>query len=207
MLFRVDPSTGIRTIVSDFNDATQGQVGGTTLDVAVEPNGNILVTDLQPSGVLPRGVPFRVNPSTGARTILSDFGNLGQGPKGAAPCDVVVYAICGDGNPDPFEECDDGNTLNGDGCSATCKVEAGFVACSKRIANMVGTSGNDIIVGTDGGDVIAGLGGDDMIFASAGKDVVCEGSGNDFIEGASNNQLVREHLQRPLSLAPADVWP
>jgi cysteine-rich repeat protein/predicted outer membrane repeat protein len=31
--------------------------------------------------------------------------------------------VCGDAIPDPFEECDDGNTVSGDGCSATCKVE------------------------------------------------------------------------------------
>ncbi len=32
--------------------------------------------------------------------------------------------ICGDGGLDPGEECDDGNTTGGDGCSATCLAEA-----------------------------------------------------------------------------------
>src|SRR5262245_40281297 len=32
-------------------------------------------------------------------------------------------AICGDGIPDAGEECDDGNTVSGDGCSATCVFE------------------------------------------------------------------------------------
>jgi fibro-slime domain-containing protein len=36
---------------------------------------------------------------------------------------------CGDGNIDPGEECDDGNGLDGDGCSSACKEESGF-ACS-----------------------------------------------------------------------------
>jgi cysteine-rich repeat protein len=31
--------------------------------------------------------------------------------------------ICGDGVRDPKEECDDGNRVNGDGCSDTCKIE------------------------------------------------------------------------------------
>jgi fibro-slime domain-containing protein len=37
-------------------------------------------------------------------------------------------AVCGDGNVDMAagEECDDGNTVPGDGCSADCKLEAGF---------------------------------------------------------------------------------
>ena len=36
--------------------------------------------------------------------------------------------ICGDGrNFHTFaNECDDGNTVNGDGCSSTCTVENGF---------------------------------------------------------------------------------
>jgi len=31
--------------------------------------------------------------------------------------------VCGDGFVEPGEECDDGNTVNGDGCSSTCKRE------------------------------------------------------------------------------------
>lgn len=34
-------------------------------------------------------------------------------------------AVCGDGTLDPGEECDDGNTADDDGCSATCLVEEG----------------------------------------------------------------------------------
>ena len=32
---------------------------------------------------------------------------------------------CGDGNLDSGEECDDGNNINGDGCSGVCKTESG----------------------------------------------------------------------------------
>ena len=34
---------------------------------------------------------------------------------------------CGDGIVFDDEECDDGNNLDGDGCSKDCKVEAGYV--------------------------------------------------------------------------------
>ena len=34
-----------------------------------------------------------------------------------------VYPYCGDGNIDAWEECDDGNNINGDGCNATCWFE------------------------------------------------------------------------------------
>lgn len=43
---------------------------------------------------------------------------------------------CGDGTVDPSEECDDGNTNDGDGCDASCREEAGVcvpvleVACN-----------------------------------------------------------------------------
>lgn len=40
-----------------------------------------------------------------------------------------VQQICGDSIQSSNEICDDGNSTNGDGCSATCTVEAGF-ACT-----------------------------------------------------------------------------
>ncbi len=33
--------------------------------------------------------------------------------------------VCGNGVPDLGEQCDDGNTTNGDGCSSSCKLETG----------------------------------------------------------------------------------
>lgn len=35
----------------------------------------------------------------------------------------LVPVACGDGKIDPGEQCDDGNTANGDGCSAQCQIE------------------------------------------------------------------------------------
>mmetsp|Transcript_14182 Transcript_14182/g.33441 ORF Transcript_14182/g.33441 Transcript_14182/m.33441 type:complete len:622 (-) Transcript_14182:216-2081(-) len=59
-----------------------------------------------------------------------EAGHVCKGDVGAAStCRKVV---CGDGNVDTAqdgsakEECDDGNTEDGDGCSATCAFEAGF---------------------------------------------------------------------------------
>ena len=40
---------------------------------------------------------------------------------------VACAAVCGDGNVDAVEGCDDGNKTDGDGCSAQCTVESGFV--------------------------------------------------------------------------------
>jgi cysteine-rich repeat protein len=37
--------------------------------------------------------------------------------------EIQLAPSCGDGHVDPGEECDDGNTVSGDGCSATCQDE------------------------------------------------------------------------------------
>jgi fibro-slime domain-containing protein len=39
--------------------------------------------------------------------------------------------VCGDGNKDAKEDCDDGNQVNGDGCSKDCKAEGGFTCTDK----------------------------------------------------------------------------
>lgn len=43
---------------------------------------------------------------------------------------VGAHAACGDGAVDPDEQCDDGNTAAGDGCSATCMDENDGGCCS-----------------------------------------------------------------------------
>lgn len=44
--------------------------------------------------------------------------------------------VCYDGSYDPLAEgCDDGNSMNGDGCSKQCLVEAGW-ECSNFIGGM-----------------------------------------------------------------------
>lgn len=46
----------------------------------------------------------------------------------------AVALVCGDSEPSAGEQCDDGNTVNGDGCSSDClSVEAGF-SCTDAIA-------------------------------------------------------------------------
>ena len=88
-LFRVDPTTGTRTLLSDFGNAGQGPLGNDLFGVALEAGGAILVIDPS-AGTVNRGALFRVDPTTGTRTLLSDFGNAGQGPLGTSPFGVAV---------------------------------------------------------------------------------------------------------------------
>ncbi len=41
----------------------------------------------------------------------------------SCPSDCMTGSTCGDGFLQPGEVCDDGNTLNGDGCSSDCQPE------------------------------------------------------------------------------------
>jgi hypothetical protein len=50
--------------------------------------GDVLVADGNGGATL-QGALFRVDPTSGQRTILSDFGNAAQGPTGNSPEGVV----------------------------------------------------------------------------------------------------------------------
>jgi len=59
-----------------------------------------------------------------ANGISCDNCTLGYG---ISPQDqTLCITICGDGILMPTEQCDDGNKLSGDGCSASCIVEDYF---------------------------------------------------------------------------------
>ena len=49
---------------------------------------------------------------------------------------IVFGGYCGDGVRDPcYEECDDGNKVNGDGCSSTCEIENIAPVCGDKQCN------------------------------------------------------------------------
>ena len=48
----------------------------------------------------------------------------------ADPAACLPPGVCGDGKAGLGESCDDGNTTPGDGCSATCQIEAPYWACA-----------------------------------------------------------------------------
>jgi len=49
--------------------------------------------------------------------------------------DILCSATCGNGVLNAGESCDDGNTREGDGCSASCQSEAAAVAGTVAVAN------------------------------------------------------------------------
>jgi hypothetical protein len=58
--------------------------------MAVQADGGILVSDLS-GGTGGAGALFRVDAGTGARTLLSDFGDGAQGPLGVNPFGVAIH--------------------------------------------------------------------------------------------------------------------
>jgi hypothetical protein len=83
-LYRVDPVTGYRSLLSNFNNTAQGAdvvyLGDTGLTVE-KPSGRILANS---GGYVnaPRNLLLRIDPITGQRAVLSDFDNPAQGPTG-----------------------------------------------------------------------------------------------------------------------------
>jgi hypothetical protein len=86
-LFAVNTSTGARTILNDFGNASQGPIGGGGIKgVAVYPGEFGLLTTVfvidSKAGTNGLGAVFEIDPFTGSRTVATDFGNSNQGPLG-----------------------------------------------------------------------------------------------------------------------------
>jgi fibro-slime domain-containing protein len=66
------------------------------------------------------------------------------------PCVKAVGNVCGDGKVAGNEQCDDGNTTNGDGCSSTCAVETGYTCpTAGTLCTRLAYCGNGVVDGTD----------------------------------------------------------
>ena len=86
-LFRVDLGSDVRTLVSDFRDASQGALVSRPVALALEPGGTVLVSD-EGAGKGRKGALFRVYLGSGGRTVVTDFEDASSG----FPAGVVVEA-------------------------------------------------------------------------------------------------------------------
>ncbi len=88
--------------------------------------------------------------SAGAAGTGGSAGASGTGGEGGAAGDAGA-PVCGNGLVESGEQCDDGNTVNGDGCSSTCQKEgASEVICQTLPA------GPCVVTAGDGGRLITG---------------------------------------------------
>ncbi len=61
-----------------------------------------------------------------ATGVNGNQANNSAANSGAAYVFLITPIVCGDGVVEGAEQCDDGDTVDGDGCSATCAVESGY---------------------------------------------------------------------------------
>lgn len=91
-LIIVNPGSGKRTMLSDFGNPEQGALGEAPASVAIGNDGRIFVSDIFAGD--PRfdgGALFEVDPESGNRTLISNFG---QGN----PVGVLYYGLAVDVN-------------------------------------------------------------------------------------------------------------
>lgn len=73
--------------------------------------------------------------------------NLGGGVSDTAQVQVTVPCVCGNDIVEPGEDCDEGDTTPGDGCSATCQTES---ACGNGIVEAGEQCDDDNVMAGDG---------------------------------------------------------
>ena len=69
----------------------------------------------------------------------------------------VCTTTCGDGVVAGTEACDDGDTMGGDGCSATCTVESGFMCTGTMPSVCDEVCGDAMVVGSETCDGAVGI--------------------------------------------------
>jgi len=95
-----------------FPDWNGGLAAPTLAELDGDPDLEILINTAR-SGVLAYDLP-----GTADAHVLWKTGRGNDLHNGAGP-----IPVCGDGIREAEEECDDGNTISGDGCSSTCQSE------------------------------------------------------------------------------------
>ncbi len=192
------------TVVDQLPSDVSFDAGTLTIDGLVAPDtfisGGVLTysTNLPPgdSVVLEFSVTLNTAPTSGG---LLNEASLSACSNPAAPlsCGPAIAAthsksICGDGIVFGAEICDDGNAANGDGCSDTCALEAGYTCDVDATADGTCDSG--------GAGSVVPLCGDSII---VGNEVCDDGNANSG-DGCSDLCQLEAGYECTVDTAPAD---
>ncbi len=79
---------------------------------------------------------------------------------GLSNLSCATTAICGDGVVEGIEVCDDGDTLDGNGCSALCQVEDGFTCLGEGAGSCTADCGDGLVRGAETCDDLGTVDGD-----------------------------------------------
>ncbi len=89
-LFSVDPTSGFRTLVSDFGNSALGRFIDNPIALKVTQSGQILLLDDGRPNTA--GALVAIDPQSGSRTVISDFSNPNQG-TGSLPTALALGTI------------------------------------------------------------------------------------------------------------------
>ena len=131
-------------------------VGGAGFGFRIEGPGNLIVRN-SASGA--GATTYSIVPGNDFGQILSPGANFTNDVPWAN-FGTGAAAVCGNGILEVGETCDDGNTLNGDGCTATCTIQAGYY-CTGAPSVCTTVCGDGIVAGAeqcDDGNVLSGDG-------------------------------------------------
>jgi cysteine-rich repeat protein/predicted outer membrane repeat protein len=161
--------------------ATHDQVASALLDsVGLSGGTTPTMVPLAGSPVIDGGNPAGCSNEDGDPITLDQRGY--ERPAGAA-CDIgAVEVVCPNGIVEGDEDCDDGNTTAGDGCSATCTSEGPSSSSSTSSSSTSsssaasGSASSGGSMGAGGGDATSGAGGSDAAVSSgAGANAMAPG--------------------------------
>lgn len=130
--------------------------------------------------------------------------------------ETAVLTICGDGDLDPGEACDDGNNVSGDGCTADCSaIEEGF---SCPIPGFLCDDGDGIDPTTEDGVNPDNDGNDDgvpdrlqpavtSLPSATGRGYLTLVTGDGTVTNGCHNTLVKAFLESDLGTDPILDYP
>lgn len=139
--------------------------------------------------------PAEIDPGTGGTGGAGATGGAGGTGGMTTTTDTTPPDVCGDGKRASAEQCDDGGVEPGDGCDASCMVEAGY-NCEGDVG---ATSTCTLLCGNgtvDGGEECDDSGATDMDPPAGNQDYcseTCTFQEFDIESGADNSGVVHQN--------------
>ncbi len=163
--------------------ACHGEANVNTFGVPTVAAGKTVAYDLDGDGIIdPAEGEDAVDITTNFDAAVTWIHKTAE-DNGGADSDIAevenplnVTPVCGNGVVEGSEQCDDGNTVDGDGCSATCTTEAGGGGASAT--NGASLYSSKSCAGCHG-DTGAGSGSNPAVAGKTATDLqsACDGTG------------------------------